>query len=178
MQASALVNNTVSSILLSLFFPNTATWKKTKDLLFHPPCIISRKDEWQLYISCSRKGAIRGGVINYSLFMYVYVKFGEFNSGVWPYVDLFMRLFSCWIKHSWKVGVFLHFKVLGKKSSFSLSNGGWCSVGEWNAIRSRVTPVIIFLTRCLLPQRPNRKLDNYHLCWIVILEVHFVYITL
>lgn len=60
-----------------------------------------------------------------------------------------------------------------KKSSFSLSNGGWCSIGEWNAIRSRVTPVIIFLTRCLLPQRPNRKLDNYHLCWIVIFGSSF-----
>lgn len=109
MQASALVNNTVSSILLSLFFFEHSDVKKTKDLLFHPPCIISRKDEWQLYISCSRKGAIRGGVINYSLFMYVYVKFGEFNSGVWPYVDLFMRLFSCWIKaqlKGWRIFAF------------------------------------------------------------------------
>lgn len=108
MQASALVNNTVSSILLSLFSEHSDV-KKTKDLLFHPPCIISRKDEWQLYISCSRKGAIRGGVINYSLFMYVYVKFGEFNSGVWPYVDLFMRLFSCWIKaqlKGWRIFAF------------------------------------------------------------------------
>lgn len=69
----------------------------------------------------------------------------------------------------------MHFKVLGeeKKSSFSLSNGGWCYVREWNAIRSRVTPIIIFLTRCLLPQRPNRKLDNYHLCWIVIFGSSF-----
>lgn len=109
MQASALVNNTVSFILLSLFFSEHSDVKKTKDLLFHPPCIISRKDEWQLYISCSRKGAIRGGVINYSLFMYVYVKFGEFNSGVWPYVDLFMRLFSCWIKaqlKGWRIFAF------------------------------------------------------------------------
>lgn len=109
MQASALVNNTVSSILLSLFFSEHSDVKKTMDLLFHPPCIISRKDEWQLYISCSRKGAIRGRVINYSLFMYVYVKFGEFNSGVWPYVDLFMRLFSCWIKaqlKGWRIFAF------------------------------------------------------------------------
>lgn len=60
-----------------------------------------------------------------------------------------------------------------KKSSFSLSNGGWCSIGEWNAIRPRVTAIIIFLTRCLLPQRPNRKLDNYHLCWIVIFGSSF-----
>lgn len=91
------------------FFSEHSDVKKTKDLLFHPPCIISRKDEWQLNISCSRKGAIRGGVINYSLFMYVYVKFGEFNSGVWPYVDLFMRLFSCWIKaqlKGWRIFAF------------------------------------------------------------------------
>lgn len=45
MQASALVNNTVSSILLSLFFSEHSDVKKTMDLLFHPPCIISRKDE-------------------------------------------------------------------------------------------------------------------------------------
>lgn len=108
MQASALVNNTVSSILLSLFF-RTQRREKNQGPVISSSLYHFKEGRMTAVHFLFRKGAIRGGVINYSLFMYVYVKFGEFNSGVWPYVDLFMRLFSCWIKaqlKGWRIFAF------------------------------------------------------------------------